>query len=57
MPIKGFPCFRSGGHFVRPNKTILEILVEGHSRNIYMKIFLKWPLAYKKMSFKGFSIL
>ena len=32
-------------------KTILAILVEGHSRNISMKLFL-----YEKMSLKGFSI-
>ena len=39
MPIKGFSCFSSGGHFVQWSKTILAILVEGHSRNISMKLF------------------
>ena len=36
-----FFCFSSGGHFVQQNKTILEILLEGHSRNISMKLFFK----------------
>ena len=39
MPIKGFSCFSSGGHFVQWSKTILAILVESHSRNISMKLF------------------
>ena len=38
MPIKGFSCFSSGGHFLQ-SKSILAILVEGHSRNIPMKLF------------------
>lgn len=41
MPVKGFSCFISGGHFVKQNKTILEILLEGHARNISTKLFLK----------------
>ena len=39
MPTKGFACFRSGDHFVQGSKTILAILVEGHSRNISMELF------------------
>ena len=39
MPIKGFSCFSSGGHFVQWSKTILANLVESHSRNISMKLF------------------
>ena len=37
--IKSFSCFSSGGHFVQWIKTILAILVEGHSRNISQKLF------------------
>ena len=38
-------CFSSGGHFVQWSKTILAILVEGHSRNISMKLLKlgHWP--------------
>ena len=32
-----FFCF--GGHFVQQSKTILAILVEGHPRNISVKLF------------------
>ena len=39
MPIKGFSCFSSGGHFVQWSKTVIAILVEGHLRNISMKLF------------------
>ena len=39
MTIKGFSCFSSGGHFVQWNKTIVATLVEGHSRNISLKLF------------------
>ena len=39
MPIKGFSGFSSGGHFVQWSKTISAILVEGHSRNISIKLF------------------
>ena len=39
LTIKGFSCFSSSGHFVQWSKTILAILVEGHSRNISMKLF------------------
>ena len=37
MGIKGFSCFSSGGYFVKRSKTILAILVEGHSWNISVK--------------------
>ena len=39
MPIKGFSCFSSGGHFVQWRGTILAILVEGYSRHISMTLF------------------
>ena len=41
VPIKDFSCVSSGSHFVQQTKTILAILVEGHSRNISMKLFWK----------------
>ena len=31
--------FCSGGHFVQQSRTILAILVEGHPRNISVKLF------------------
>ena len=34
-----FSIFSSGDHFVQRNRTILAILVEGHSRNISVKLF------------------
>ena len=40
-----FFSFYSGGNFVQPSGTILAILVEGHSRNIPVKLFqnpAKW---------------
>ena len=39
MSFKGFSIFNSGGHFVKQSGTILAILVEGHSRNIPVKLF------------------
>ena len=39
MTIKGFSCFSSSGQFVQWNKTIVATLVEGHSRNISLKLF------------------
>ena len=39
MLFKGFSIFSSGGHFVQRNKTISAILVEGHPRNISVKLF------------------
>ena len=44
MPIIGFSCFSSGRHFVQPNQTGLEILVEGHSRNISMNFYFKMAI-------------
>ena len=43
MSFKGFSIFSSGGHFVQRSGTILAILVEGHSRNIPVKL-LQNPL-------------
>ena len=34
-----FSIFSSGGHFVHRSVTILAILVEGHPRNISVKLF------------------
>ena len=34
-----FSILNSGGHFVKPSTSILAILVEGHSRNIPVKLF------------------
>ena len=34
-----FSIFSSGSHFVQPSGTILAILVEGHLRNIPVKLF------------------
>ena len=31
--------FTSGGHFIQRSGTILAILVEGHQRNISVKLF------------------
>ena len=39
MSFKAFSIFSSGGHFVQGSKTILAILVEGHPRNISVKLF------------------
>ena len=37
--LKGFSIFSTGGHFVQRSRTILSILVEGHSMNISVKLF------------------
>ena len=42
--LKGFSIFSSGGQFVQRSGTILAILVEGHSRNISVKLFWNWPV-------------
>ena len=34
-----FPIFSSGGHLVKRNETVWEILVEGHPSNIPVKLF------------------
>ena len=39
MSLKGFSIFSSGGHFVQLSGTIFAILVEGHSRDIPVKLF------------------
>ena len=39
MSFKGFSDFSSGGNFVQGSGTILAFLVEGHSRNISLKLF------------------
>ena len=39
MSFKGFSFFTTGGHFVQWSETILAILVEGHLRNIPVKLF------------------
>ena len=39
MLFKGFSIFSSGGHFVLWSKTILAVLIEGHPRNIPVKLF------------------
>ena len=46
MSFKGFPTFSFDGHFVQRSG---PVLVEGHQRNISMKLFWNW-------SFKGSSI-
>ena len=37
--LKGFSIFSFDGHFVQRSGTILAILVEGHPRNIRVKLF------------------
>ena len=37
--LKGFSIFSFDGHFVQRSRTILAILVEGHPRNISVKLF------------------
>ena len=37
--LKGFSFFSSGCHFVQGNRIIFASLVEGHPRNISMKLF------------------
>ena len=39
MSFKGFSIFSSGGHFVQWSGTIFAVLVEGHPRNISVKLF------------------
>ena len=36
---KGFSIFSSDGHFVQRSGIIYAILVEGHPRNIFVKLF------------------
>ena len=39
MSFKGFSIFCSGSHFVQWSRIILAILVEGHPKNISVKLF------------------
>ena len=39
MSFKGFSTFSSDGHFVKQSGMILAISVEGHPRNISLKLF------------------
>ena len=39
MSFIGFSIFSSGGDFVKRKGTVLAILVEGHPRNISVKLF------------------
>ena len=54
MSFKEFSIFSFGGHFVQQSWTFLAILVEGHPKNISVKLFEIGPLAKEEMSFKGF---
>ena len=40
----GFSIFSSGGHFVQPSTTTLAYLLEGHPRNISMKLLENWSI-------------
>ena len=37
--VQSFSILSSDSHFVHPSKTILAILVEGHPKNISVKLF------------------
>ena len=37
--LKGFSILSSDGHFIQRSRTILAILVEGHPKNISIKLF------------------
>ena len=56
MSRKSFSTFSSGGHFVQPSRTILAYLVEGHPRNISVKLFENWSTGLG-VDIKDFSIL
>ena len=47
MLIKSYSYFSSGGHFVQRSKTILAVLVEGHSIHFYEMILKMghWPMS------------
>ena len=57
MLFKGFTIFSSNSLFVQQSETILSILVEGHLRNIFLKLFLNRSIDLGGVSFKGFSFL
>ena len=40
---KGFSILSSGGHLVQRSKTVCAILVEGHPRNLPVKLFQNPP--------------
>ena len=42
--LKGFSIFSFDGHFIQRSGTILAILVEGHPRNISVKLFWNRPI-------------
>ena len=42
--VKRFFYFSSDGHFVQPSTTILAYLVEGHPRDISVKLFENWSI-------------
>ena len=44
MSLKGLSILSSDGHFVRPSGTILAYLVEGHPRNISVKLSENWSI-------------
>ena len=54
--LKGFPIFSSGGHFVQRSRTILAIVLDGHPKNISVKLFRNWPIGLGGDVVKGFSI-
>ena len=43
--LKVFSIFSFGGHSVQQSRTILAVLLEGHPRNILLKLFYNGPLA------------
>ena len=44
MSFKGFSVFSTSGHFVLQSAMILALLVEGHPRNISVKLFGNWAI-------------
>ena len=39
-----FSIFSSDSHFVQPSETILAYLVEGHTKNTFMKLSENWSI-------------
>ena len=39
---KGFSIFSSGSHLIHPSRMVWAILVEGHPKNIPVKLFWNW---------------
>ena len=52
--LKGYSIFSSCGHFVQPSRTILAHLVEGHPRNISVKLFENWSIGLGVDVIEGF---